>query len=57
MRRARRLCAALLSGLAGAGGSVDARVLVKGNVNLSLAGTGQGINLGIAFGSFRIVPR
>jgi hypothetical protein len=42
---------------AGAGGSVDARVLVKGNVSLSLAGTGQGVNIGVAFGSFRIVPR
>ena len=31
------------------------RVMMKGNVNLS--GTGQGINLGIAFGSFRIEPR
>ncbi len=41
---------------AGAGASVDARVLVKGNVSLSLAGTGQGINIGVAFGSFRIVP-
>ena len=42
---------------AGAGGAVDARVLVKGNVSLSLAGTGQGVSIGIAFGSFRIVPR
>jgi hypothetical protein len=42
---------------AGAGGSADARVLMKGNVSLTLAGTGQGINLGIAFGSFRIQPK
>ena len=42
---------------AGAGGAVDSRVIVKGNVNLTLAGTGQGISLGIAFGSFRIEPR
>ena len=41
---------------AGAGGSVDARVLVKGNVSLSLAGTGQGFNIGIALGTFRITP-
>src|SRR5262245_42222201 len=42
---------------AGAGGAVDARVLVKGNVNLSLAGKGQGVSIGVAFGSFRIDPR
>lgn len=42
---------------AGAGGSVDARVLVKGNVSLSLRGTGQGLNIGVAFGSFQIAPR
>jgi hypothetical protein len=41
---------------AGAGASVDARVLVKGNVSLTLAGKGQGINVGIAFGAFRIQP-
>ena len=33
------------------------RVMMKGDVNLSLSGTGQGINLGIAFGRFRIEPR
>jgi hypothetical protein len=42
---------------AGAGGAADARVMMKGNVSLSLSGTGQGINLGLAFGSFRIDPR
>ena len=42
---------------AGAGGAATARVLIKSNVNLTLAGTGQGINLGIAFGSFRIQPK
>lgn len=42
---------------AGAGASVDARVVVKGNVNLALSGNGQGINLGVAFGSFRIQPK
>jgi hypothetical protein len=41
---------------AGAGGSVDARVLVKGDVSLSLAGRGQGLNVGVALGSFRISP-
>jgi len=42
---------------AGAGGSTDARAMAKGDVNLSLAGTGQGVNLGIAFGGFTIQPR
>jgi len=42
---------------AGAGPSADARVVVKGNVSLSLAATGQGINLGIALGSFNIQPK
>jgi hypothetical protein len=41
---------------AGAGGAVDARVMMKQNVNLTLAGSGQGINVGFAFGSFRIEP-
>jgi hypothetical protein len=42
---------------AGAGGSADARAMMKGNVNLSLSGLGQGINLGVAFGAFDISPR
>ncbi|HJO24607.1 MAG: hypothetical protein QF890_03310 [Myxococcota bacterium] len=42
---------------AGAGGSVDARVVTKGNVSLSLSGKGRGVNLGFAFGSFRVTPR
>ena len=42
---------------AGAGESAAARFMVKGNVNLSLHGTGQGISVGIAFGSFKIKPR
>ncbi len=42
---------------AGAGGSTDARAMAKGEVSLSLAGTGQGVNLGIAFGGFTIKPR
>ncbi len=40
----------------GAGTAGDSRFMLKGSANLSLAGTGQGINLGIAFGSFRIEP-
>ena len=42
---------------AGAGGAADARAMLKGNVNLSLAGVGQGINLGIALGAFHIAPQ
>ncbi len=42
---------------AGAGGSTDARAMMKGEVSLSLAGTGQGVNLGVAFGGFTIQPR
>jgi len=42
---------------AGAGGSADARAMFKGNVSLSLAGKGEGINVGFAFGSFRITPQ
>ena len=41
---------------AGAGGSADARAMTKGRVSLSLVGRGQGLNLGIALGSFRIKP-
>jgi hypothetical protein len=41
----------------GAGGSTDARAMAKGDVNLSLAGTGQGVNLGFALGAFTIQPR
>ena len=42
---------------AGAGASSDARAMTKGNVSLSLAGTGQGFNVGVAFGGFTIEPR
>jgi hypothetical protein len=42
---------------AGAGASSDARVMFKDDVSLSLAGTGQGINIGVAFGSFKITRR
>ena len=36
--------------------SSAAQVLVKGNVTLALAGTGEGWDLGIAFGKFVIKP-
>ena len=42
---------------AGAGRSVAARFMLRGKANLSLAGTGTGISLGFAFGSFWIEPR
>ena len=42
---------------AGAGRSSSAGTMVKGDVNLSLSGLGEGINLGFAFGSFKIRPR
>lgn len=34
--------------------SVDGRVLTKGEVSLSLSGTGRGVDLGVAFGAFQI---
>jgi hypothetical protein len=42
---------------AGAGRSAEARFMMKGSGNLSLSATGQGINLGFAFGGFTIRPR
>nr|WP_240732434.1 MULTISPECIES: hypothetical protein [Dyella] len=39
---------------AGAQKSADAQVLTKGNVSLALSGTGEGWNLGVAFGAFII---
>ena len=41
---------------AGAVKSSGAQVLTKGEVSLALAGTGKGIDLGIAFGNFTIKP-
>jgi hypothetical protein len=39
---------------AGAGKSAMAQAMTKGEVSLSLAGTGQGVDLGFAFGKFTI---
>ncbi len=36
--------------------SAGAQVLTKGEVSLALAGTGKGVDLGIAFGKFTIKP-
>ncbi len=42
---------------AGATKSAAAQAMTKGEVSLSLRGTGQGFDLGVAFGSFRINPK
>jgi hypothetical protein len=42
---------------AGAGSSAAAHVMTKGPVSLALAGTGQGVDLGFAFGKFTISKR
>lgn len=42
---------------AGASRSSKAQAMTKGEVSLALAGTGQGWDLGIAFGRFTITPR
>jgi len=39
---------------AGAGKSADAQALTKGEVSLSLVGTGRGVDIGFAFGKFTI---
>lgn len=41
----------------GAKGSAEAKAMWKGDVGLSLAGTGEGWNLGFAFGSFKVTRR
>ncbi|MET0288463.1 MAG: hypothetical protein ABW178_02420 [Pseudoxanthomonas sp.] len=41
---------------AGAVASTKAQVMTKGEVSLSLAGTGKGWDLGVAFGAFNIDP-
>ncbi len=37
--------------------SADGRILTKGEVSLSLSGTGRGVDIGIAVGAFQIKPR
>jgi len=39
---------------AGAGKSADAQALTKGEVSLSLVGTGRGVDIGFAFGKFTL---
>ena len=41
---------------AGAVKSSGAQAMTKGNVSLSIAGTGEGVDIGFAFGSFKITP-
>lgn len=41
---------------AGVGKSANAEVLTKGSVSLALAGTGEGVNLGISGAKFTISP-
>ncbi len=41
---------------AGVVDSGTAQALTKGNVSLALHGTGKGVDIGIAFGSFKISP-
>lgn len=40
---------------AGAGPSAEATAMTKGEVSLALAGTGRGIDLGVAFSKFKIL--
>jgi hypothetical protein len=42
---------------AGAGKSSGAQAMTKGEVSLAISGTGEGWDLGIAFGKFTIEPR
>jgi len=42
---------------AGASKSSAANAMTKGDVQLALAGTGKGWDLGISFGKFTISPR
>ncbi|MDO5505426.1 MAG: hypothetical protein Q4F49_03925 [Pseudoxanthomonas suwonensis] len=42
---------------AGAGASAKAQVVTKGPISLALSGTGHGVDLGVAFGSFIISER
>jgi hypothetical protein len=41
---------------AGAGPSASAQVVTKGDISLALSATGKGVDLGVSFGNFRIMP-
>jgi hypothetical protein len=41
---------------AGVGPSAAAQVVTKGDISLALSATGKGVDLGISFGNFRIMP-
>jgi hypothetical protein len=46
----------LLSANAGVAKSAEAQVLTKGPVSLALAGAGEGVNIGVDIGQFKIKP-
>ncbi len=46
---------ASVSAHAGVGPSAEATAMTKGEVSLALAGTGRGIDLGVAFSKFKIL--
>jgi hypothetical protein len=41
---------------AGASNSASAQAMTKGDISLSISGTGHGVDLGVAFGKFKISP-
>lgn len=41
---------------AGASKSAGAEAMTKGDISLAISGTGEGVNIGFAFGSFKIKP-
>ncbi len=41
---------------AGASSSAAAQAMTKGDISLTLSGTGHGVDIGFAFGSFKITP-
>ena len=41
---------------AAAGDAVKGQVMTKGNVSLALSGKGKGVELGVAFGKFELIP-
>lgn len=59
VRDIRELYGSYASGEAhgGVGESGRAQGLTKGDISLSLTGTGKGVDVGLAFGSFKISPR
>lgn len=48
---------ASVGGDAGAGGSAGGKSMTKGEVSMSLSGTGKGVNIGFDFGQFKITRK